>query len=63
MKGFGTVVTGTVLSGIVAKDQALELLPDKKIVRVRGLQKHTHAVNEVRTGDRAAINLAGVIVI
>lgn len=60
MKGFGTVVTGTVLSGIVAKDQALELLPEKKIVRVRGLQKHTHAVNEVRTGDRAAINLAGV---
>lgn len=60
VKGFGTVLTGTVLSGTARVDQALELLPIGKVVRIRGLQKHTHPVDEVKNGDRAAINIAGI---
>ena len=60
MKGFGTVAAGTVLSGSLNVDQNVELLPQQKKVRVRGLQIHEHNVKSVRIGDRAAINLAGV---
>ncbi|MFQ5772833.1 MAG: selenocysteine-specific translation elongation factor, partial [bacterium] len=57
MKGFGTVVTGSVLSGETKVGDSLELLPQKKIVRIRGLQSHGHSVEKVAPGDRAAINL------
>lgn len=60
MKGFGTVVAGTVLSGHLTTDQNVELLPQGIKVRVRGLQIHEHQVTEVNIGDRAAVNLAGV---
>lgn len=60
MKGFGTVVTGSVLSGESHVGASLELLPQKKTVRIRGLQTHNDAVSEVTAGDRAAINLQAV---
>jgi len=60
MKGFGTVVTGSVLSGQVNAGEALEILPAQKPVRVRGLQRHGKETNRVQIGDRAAINLLGV---
>jgi len=60
MKGFGTVVTGSVLSGEAAVGDSLEILPAKKTVRVRGLQRHGKSVSSVRIGDRAAVNLLGV---
>jgi len=60
MKGFGTVVTGSVLSGQVNVGEALEILPAQKLVRVRGLQRHGKEVNSVQISDRAAINLLGV---
>ncbi len=60
MKGYGTVVTGTVLSGSVKVGDYLAWQPDQKPVRVRGLQKHTRAVGRVTAGDRAAINLSSV---
>ncbi len=59
MKGFGTVVTGSVLSGQIAAGAELEILPDHKITRVRSLQRHGANVTHVQTGDRAAINLQG----
>ncbi len=59
MKGFGTVVAGTVLSGMVKTGDVLELLPTKKQVKVRGIEVHNAKVPEVRTGFRAAINLVG----
>src|SRR6185369_2812440 len=40
MKGFGTVVTGTLLSGTIRDGQTLHLQPDDRSVRVRGLQSH-----------------------
>jgi selenocysteine-specific elongation factor len=60
MKGFGTVVTGSVLSGQVSVGEALEILPAQKQVRIRGLQRHGEDINSVQIGDRAAINLLGV---
>ncbi len=60
MKGFGTVVAGTVLSGSLIPDQMVELLPQRQKLRVRGLQIHERNVKRVKIGDRAAINLAGI---
>jgi selenocysteine-specific elongation factor len=59
MKGFGTVVAGTVLSGSIKTGETLELLPQKKQVKVRGIQVHNQKVETVSTGYRAAINIVG----
>jgi len=60
MKGYGTVVTGTVNSGSLKIRDTVELLPGSVKSRVRGLQSHGEEVQQVKTGDRAAINLQGV---
>jgi selenocysteine-specific elongation factor len=60
VKGTGTVVTGTVWSGSLARDANIRLFPSGTLVRVRGLQAHGHAVDVVSAGDRAAVALAGV---
>ncbi|HSE50451.1 MAG TPA: selenocysteine-specific translation elongation factor, partial [Terriglobales bacterium] len=60
MKGHGTVVTGTLLSGSVAKEAELEVFPIAKRVRVRGVQVHGASADAARAGQRTALNLAGV---
>ncbi|GAC1435361.1 MAG: selenocysteine-specific translation elongation factor [Terriglobales bacterium] len=60
MKGFGTVVTGTLISGAVQKEDQLEVLPQGKKVRVRGIQVHGESANEARAGERTALNIAGL---
>jgi len=60
MKGFGTVVTGTLISGKITEGEELELLPSRTNVRVRGLQVHNNSVREAHAGQRTAVNLAGV---
>jgi selenocysteine-specific elongation factor len=60
MKGFGTVVTGTLVSGTIARDQELEILPAGKRVRVRGIQVHGRAAEQAVAGERTALNLPGV---
>jgi selenocysteine-specific elongation factor len=60
MKGFGTVVTGTLVSGQINEGEELELLPPGVKVRVRGLQVHSHAVKQAQAGQRTAVNLAGI---
>jgi selenocysteine-specific elongation factor len=60
MKGFGTVVTGTLVSGSIRKDDELEGFPTGKRVRVRGVQVHGEVANEALAGQRTALNLAGV---
>ncbi|MBV9217297.1 MAG: selenocysteine-specific translation elongation factor [Acidobacteria bacterium] len=60
MKGFGTVVTGTLASGTVTEGDELELLPQKRKVRVRGLQSHGRSLHKVSSGGRVALNLTGV---
>ena len=60
MKGFGTVVTGTLVSGRIAVDDTLALLPGDRVVKVRGLQVHGTSAPEAVAGQRTAINLGGV---
>ena len=60
MKGFGTVVTGTLISGTVNKEQELEVHPSGRRVRVRGVQVHGEAAEQAIAGQRTALNLAGV---
>ena len=60
MKGFGAVVTGTLIAGRIVEGDELELLPPGIKVRVRGLQVHGQAVKQAHAGQRTAVNLAGV---
>jgi selenocysteine-specific elongation factor len=60
LQGHGTIVTGSVLAGIVRVGAEVEWLPSGQTVRVRSLQNHDRPVEEVHRGMRAAINLAGV---
>jgi selenocysteine-specific elongation factor len=60
MKGFGTVVTGTLLSGELRVGESLALEPGSRSVRVRGMQTHGRPEEFARAGSRAALNLAGI---
>ncbi|HEX7020386.1 MAG TPA: selenocysteine-specific translation elongation factor, partial [Gemmatimonadaceae bacterium] len=60
MKGFGTVVTGTLVSGELHADEELVVAPDGRQVKVRGLQVHGAATPRVGPGHRVAANLGGV---
>ena len=56
-KGFGTVVTGTVLSGKINNKNKLKLLPNNEVVNIRSIQTHNEKVSEVEMGSRTAINI------
>jgi selenocysteine-specific elongation factor len=60
MKGFGTVITGTLISGTVRKEQEVEVHPIGKRLRVRGVQVHGQAAEQAIAGQRTALNLPGV---
>ena len=60
LKGFGTIVTGTAISGSISIDDAVEILPSKIQSRVRGLHSHGKAIHTAYAGQRVAINLHGV---
>ena len=60
MKGFGVVVTGTLVSGEIRKESEVEVHPVGKRLRVRGIQVHNHAVEVATAGQRTALNLSGV---
>ena len=60
VKGFGTIITGTVLSGQVKEGDNLVIQPIDKVVKVRGLESHGKKVKQLKIGDRAAINISGV---
>jgi selenocysteine-specific elongation factor len=62
MKGFGTVVTGTLIAGTIRKEDELEVFPIGKKVRVRGVQVHGAPAERALAGQRTALNLAGVAV-
>jgi selenocysteine-specific elongation factor len=59
MKGFGTVITGTLVSGSIRREEELEVFPSGKHVRVRGVQVHGSAAEQAIAGQRTALNLAG----
>jgi selenocysteine-specific elongation factor len=60
MRGFGAVVTGTLIAGEISEGEELELLPEGSRVRVRGVQVHGASVPRAFAGQRTAINLGGV---
>jgi selenocysteine-specific elongation factor len=59
MKGFGTVVTGTLISGTICREDELEAFPAGRTVRVRGVQVHGEKAEAAVAGQRTALNLAG----
>jgi len=60
MKGFGTVVTGTLVSGRIRVEEELAVAPGATRVKVRGVQVHGEKQREAIAGQRSAVNLAGV---
>ncbi len=60
MKGFGTVITGTAISGTLQVGQEVAIYPGGLTAKVRGLQVHNQDVAEAKSGQRTAINLQGV---
>jgi selenocysteine-specific elongation factor len=60
MKGFGTVVTGTLAGGQLRASDTIFLHPGAKTLRIRGLQVHGRTVDQVDAGERTAVNLAGI---
>jgi selenocysteine-specific elongation factor len=60
MKGFGAVVTGTLIAGKIKKEEEVEVFPARKRARVRGVQVHGSMTEQAIAGQRTALNLAGV---
>jgi selenocysteine-specific elongation factor len=60
IKGFGAVVTGTLISGSVAAEDQVELFPSRQILRVRGVQSGGKTATRATAGQRTAVNLAGI---
>ncbi len=60
LHGFGTVVTGTLLSGTIRVEDEVEVHPSARKLRVRGVQVHGGMVEASTAGQRTAVNLAGV---
>ena len=60
VKGFGAVVTGTLVSGEITEADEMEILPIERKVRVRGLQTHGKTVKTAHAGQRTAVNLGGI---
>jgi selenocysteine-specific elongation factor len=59
MKGFGTVVTGTLVAGTIRPEDELEVFPTGRRVRVRGVQVHGEVADAAVAGQRTALNVAG----
>jgi selenocysteine-specific elongation factor len=60
MKGFGTVVTGTLIAGTIHKDEEAEIFPEGRRARVRGIHVHNAPAESAVAGQRTALNLAGI---
>jgi selenocysteine-specific elongation factor len=60
MKGFGTVITGTLISGAVRKEEEVDVFPLGRRARVRGVQVHNRPAEQATAGQRTALNLAGL---
>jgi selenocysteine-specific elongation factor len=60
MQGFGAVVTGTLITGSIQREQRLIVLPQGREVRVRGVQVHNESADRAHAGQRTALNLSGI---
>ncbi|MCX6625911.1 MAG: selenocysteine-specific translation elongation factor, partial [Acidobacteria bacterium] len=59
LRGFGTVITGTLIAGSVSLEQELEVHPGGRRLRVRGIQTHNRSVKRASAGERTALNVTG----
>jgi len=59
IKGHGTVITGTLISGAVRKEEEVDVFPLGRKARVRGVQVHNRPAEQASAGERTALNLAG----
>ncbi len=60
MRGFGTVITGTLVAGRIRPDDELSLVPGERVAKVRGVQVHGSTTSEAVAGQRTAVNLGGL---
>ena len=60
MKGFGTVITGTLSAGTLQVDDQVEILPGGQLARIRNVEVHGQSVAVAAAGQRTAVNLGGV---
>lgn len=60
VKGFGTVVTGTLINGSVQVGDDLQIMPQGTMTKIRGIQTHQSSHEEINPGTRVALNLAGI---
>jgi len=60
MKGFGTVITGTLISGNIRVGDTIMIYPSNITSKVRGIQVHNHSVDNAEAGMRTAINFQGL---
>ena len=60
MSGFGTIITGTLVSGTIRKEDTLEMYPIGKECKIRSIQVHGQDKKECYAGQRVAINLSNV---
>lgn len=60
LQGFGTIITGTLLSGTISKDDTLEMYPIGKTSKIRSIQVHGQDVDRCYAGQRVAINLSNL---
>ena len=60
ISGFGTIITGTLISGSIKKDDELELYPTNKRAKIRSIQVHGKDVKECFAGQRSAINISNL---
>lgn len=60
VSGFGTVVTGTVISGSIKEGQTIEVYPSKVVSKVRGIQIHDQPAKIAEAGQRCAVNISNV---
>lgn len=60
ISGFGTIVTGTLISGSIKKDDKLEIYPTDKKAKIRSIQVHGKDVKECFAGQRSAINISNI---
>ena len=60
ISGFGTIITGTLLTGTISKEDTLEMYPLGKTSKIRSIQVHGHDVDKCYAGQRVAINLSNL---
>lgn len=60
VSGFGTVVTGTIISGRIGEGESVQVYPSNVLTKVRGIQVHENSVKYAEAGQRCAVNLANI---